>query len=374
MIDINSITSELKYKKYVFLIYVFIIVFFGTNCFTFFMEHDVIISIIFWVFLLIWVYAIVNRSRKKRKSVRNLVYFAPPKSYSAAEVATLDVWWPTGRVFPSMLYDWVAKGNVKLGKDKKGEYYFEKISNSPLLDSDIRLVYGDYASYNRDPEHDFWQLCFWRRNIVYLKNISRLPDLDRLPWDFFYGMERECLDWNAYTRGKKHIFSRNWAYIFFSSVMFFAFFLSFLFQWIFAFLLWVACMIRIFSLYVDSKRGSKYYYLNDKGVQLLEEVRGFKKYLLAVDENKVKVLLKEDPLYFEKTLPYAVAYGIGDVWVGKFFKYLKYDSFWGLTLTAEKFQQEDKALQMNLKNLLDIMRQMEDFLNMKKKYDDPVYL
>ena len=36
-----------------------------------------------------------------------------------------------------------------------------------------------------------------------------------------------------------------------------------------------------------------------------------------MDEEKLRTLLKEDPTYFEKNLPYAIALGIGKHWINK---------------------------------------------------------
>jgi hypothetical protein len=40
---------------------------------------------------------------------------------------------------------------------------------------------------------------------------------------------------------------------------------------------------------------------------VLEHIRGLKKYLLAVEDSKLKVILQDDPTYFERILPYAIA-------------------------------------------------------------------
>jgi hypothetical protein len=68
-------------------------------------------------------------------------------------------------------------------------------------------------------------------------------------------------------------------------------------------------------------------YLTDEWVRIFEEIQWFKKYLSAVEDAKLKVVLKQDQTYFEKILLYAVALWIWDGWIHKCFKHLEYDAF-----------------------------------------------
>jgi len=57
---------------------------------------------------------------------------------------------------------------------------------------------------------------------------------------------------------------------------------------------------------------------NPKGNALLSELKGFKRFIKVSEENKLKMLLKEDPGYFENTMAYALAFGLFDKWSKKF--------------------------------------------------------
>jgi uncharacterized membrane protein YgcG len=57
---------------------------------------------------------------------------------------------------------------------------------------------------------------------------------------------------------------------------------------------------------------------NDKGNELLSELKGFKRFIKVAEENRLKMLLKDDPHYFENTLGYALAFGLLDQWAKKF--------------------------------------------------------
>ncbi|PKA83994.1 putative membrane protein DUF2207 [Ulvibacter sp. MAR_2010_11] len=57
---------------------------------------------------------------------------------------------------------------------------------------------------------------------------------------------------------------------------------------------------------------------NSKGNQVFAELKGFKKFVKVAEENKLKMLLSEDPTYFESTMSYALAFGLFDRWSKKF--------------------------------------------------------
>lgn len=57
---------------------------------------------------------------------------------------------------------------------------------------------------------------------------------------------------------------------------------------------------------------------NEKGVRLYQQVLGFKMFVKAAEKDKLERMLKEDPEYFEKTLPYAMIFGYAKPWSKKF--------------------------------------------------------
>jgi uncharacterized membrane protein YgcG len=57
---------------------------------------------------------------------------------------------------------------------------------------------------------------------------------------------------------------------------------------------------------------------NKEGTAILSELKGFKQFIKVAEENKLKMLLKEDPSYFESTMSYALAFGMFDKWAKKF--------------------------------------------------------
>jgi len=57
---------------------------------------------------------------------------------------------------------------------------------------------------------------------------------------------------------------------------------------------------------------------NRRGDAVLSELKGFKEFIKTAEENKLKMLLAENPTYFESTLGYALAFGFFDRWAKKF--------------------------------------------------------
>jgi hypothetical protein len=41
--------------------------------------------------------------------------------------------------------------------------------------SDVKYLYAGHKAYNRDPEDDFWKLCFKNRTRVTVRMLSKIP-------------------------------------------------------------------------------------------------------------------------------------------------------------------------------------------------------
>ncbi len=57
---------------------------------------------------------------------------------------------------------------------------------------------------------------------------------------------------------------------------------------------------------------------NDIGNRVLSELKGFRQFIKVAEENKLKMLLQDDPNYFESTMGYALAFGLFEKWAKKF--------------------------------------------------------
>ncbi len=57
---------------------------------------------------------------------------------------------------------------------------------------------------------------------------------------------------------------------------------------------------------------------NPQGDELLSALKGFRMFIRVAEEKRIKMLLDEDPSYFEKTMSYAMAFGLLERWGKKF--------------------------------------------------------
>jgi len=57
---------------------------------------------------------------------------------------------------------------------------------------------------------------------------------------------------------------------------------------------------------------------NSQGNVVFSELKGFRQFIKLAEVNRIKVLLEQDPAYFEKTMSYALAFGLLDKWAKKF--------------------------------------------------------
>jgi len=55
----------------------------------------------------------------------------------------------------------------------------------------------------------------------------------------------------------------------------------------------------------------------DKWAELASKVIGYSQFIKSCDENKIKLLLKEDPLFIDRTLPYATAFWMESEFLNK---------------------------------------------------------
>ena len=298
------------------------------SCYEWFLEHDLILSFIFWIFVIIYLLSYLYGGKREKKVIKDVVYYDPPKDFSPAEVAVIDAWWPTWRVFPAMLYDWVAKKFVKMIRMSSWEICFEKLVDEPLFRSDSKYINAYYSAYNRDPEHDFWEMCFMNRTRVTVRMLMKIPWIDKIPNDFFYQAQRQCLDWREYKAESRNPLAVSWEKTLYIPLCILCLILWFFLSLVLLILISMALFIRIMSLCNEGKERDKSYYLNSYGVKVLEQIQWFKKYLLAVEDGKLKLMLKEDPMYFERILPYAIAMWIWNGWLDKVFIHFQYDSFW----------------------------------------------
>ena len=93
-------------------------------------------------------------------------------------------------------------------------------------------------------------------------------------------------------------------------ILLFFLFLNFWGLWAAITVIPIVIFLLFMSIYMVKK--------NAKGNAILSELKGFKQFIKVAEENKLKMLLKDSPTYFESTMSYALAFGLFDKWAKKF--------------------------------------------------------
>ena len=76
--------------------------------------------------------------------------------------------------------------------------------------------------------------------------------------------------------------------------------------------------------------------LSDHGKEVKYKLDGLKKFLEDVPESEIESIIKDDPKYFEKMLPFAVAFGIEKGFIPKFEKTMQYMPPWYTTANGTR--------------------------------------
>lgn len=73
----------------------------------------------------------------------------------------------------------------------------------------------------------------------------------------------------------------------------------------------IVCLFLIFMSFYMRKK-------NKKGNVVFSELKGFRQFIKLAEINRIKTLIEQDAQYFEKTMSYALAFGMLDKWAEKF--------------------------------------------------------
>lgn len=296
------------------------------------------------------------------RKIRDIIYYIPPKWYTAMDVAAIYNWKSNFDILSAFLSSWVVDGYVKIEEQKRKilwlreskNYLFRKTSLEPKFYFDESFNVWKHMHFS-DPEERFWNLCFVKKDINKLDSFwaSESTLLKKIVDEVFYQIHTKFVpDWKELYK-VKHISSKQYKYSkdkFYKKVSYWDgqyilnrfiailwIFISCYFIGIFAnnenlftyFTVWFRCIVLLciigliiwnwinksFSSRWNIKRDLKY--ISEEWVDAIEQTLWFRKYLLSVDDEKLRTLLKEDPTYFEKNLPYAIALNVWDHWIKK---------------------------------------------------------
>ena len=102
----------------------------------------------------------------------------------------------------------------------------------------------------------------------------------------------------------------------------------------------ISTIITFFFGYIMPKK-------SQRGLEKYRILQGFADFIERVEKPKLKVLLKQDPSYFEKTIPYAIALNVMDKWTKKFDGLLSEPPRWYHGTTGSTFNAALFATSLN---------------------------
>ncbi|MDK2921806.1 MAG: hypothetical protein PWR24_1363 [Desulfonauticus sp.] len=230
----------------------------------------------------------------KDKKIVKMVHFKPPAGLTPAEVGYLIDDKGDNRDLISLIFYWASQGLIDI----------EEVEGKTLLDPK-----RDYILYkNKDlPEtaKDFEKTIFYdlfpgSSNVV--KTSSLKNNFYKTILKASKELTSKLIQNDAYER--KSILLSSLAKISAFILLFAGIILAFTQEDIVIFisLFFSAIITFFFGKYLPKKTAS--------GTKQYEQIVGFKEFIERAEKPKLELLLKEDPNYFDKILPYALALGI----------------------------------------------------------------
>ena len=255
------------------------------------------------------------RFRKRETEEKALVpQYEVPKEISALEAGILATSEITPTMISSLFYDWIRKKYIKLGinesENKKKKYYIEK----------IKEISEDEETY----EKKFFEAIFKENDQFYFN--EKEDKYEEIYATVLKEAEKEAFKKKRFEGNhfeeKKELISWTWLRILImafvilyrfadgESIMQNYFFTPFNEN-----LDWIeyGCYLIILSQYRTYTKDIR----TEKGKELSRLCKGYKLFIKKVDTEKLQTLLKEDPLFFEKTLPFAAAFGLETEFIKK---------------------------------------------------------
>jgi len=233
------------------------------------------------------------------KPVVKMVEFYPPEELTPSEAGAFIDDQSNNRDLIALIPYWGAEGLIKMEeKDKEGwvsknDYELVKLAELPpgRPDYEQTIFDGLFSGRDRVSMEDLKNKFYVTMSLAKKK------------------LKKEVIGKNVYTKS-----SIEWDNLF--PLTYFIAFAGMIVAIIInkAFLIAGFLPLFIISIFVQQKMLRK----NPEGRKLYQKVLGFKMFIQKAEKDRLEYLLKEDASYFDKTLPYAVAYGLSDKWTQKF--------------------------------------------------------
>ena len=234
-----------------------------------------------------------------------IVQYEPPKWINSAEAGLLF----NCRVDPvdltSLFYQWVNDKLIHIDYTSD-ESDSKKIKNITLIK--LRDIPETYPYYEKELFNNVFKWYSKSRLIDKNSDLSRAITLEWLE-DFWL-----CKHW-LHRGGKLSFWSIILSLIFIALIVLCFYYFKWL--WIIPLALFIPIFFGIISKQNDKIRLTKAW------KEITAHVMGYAKFIEKCDKNILEKFLEKDPLFIDKTLPYAVAFGLETQFIGKVTPLLK---------------------------------------------------
>jgi hypothetical protein len=235
--------------------------------------------------------------------------YYPPGGIDPAMAGVLIDNTANSRDITCLLPYWAAKGVIRMEAIEKGKR---------SVSGDLRLIkLGELPSDSAGYEYNFFQKIFTGKEEVLT---SAVRGIYGEPIQLL-AQESKQYYTNSNRKLKLIILALSWLWAFFCIII-----LPFVAKPYVdidsgGFIAFIVCnfiFFFIFFPFLFAFASNRLRAKNDKGKSVMPELLGFHQFIKMAEVERIKLLLKEDHSYFEKTMPYAVAFNMLKEWTAKF--------------------------------------------------------
>ena len=224
----------------------------------------------------------LKKEYKKKYPV--IVQYNPPKWLNSAEVWLLLCREAQKKHLISLIYQRASKWLISISDtiEVKKRWTLEGITIKKLMDID-----EDSPQY----EKSFFNNLFKDDDILFLNKSAYIDTRNEIKELQNYGVEKWWLKYQNWIK---------WIFILLGIVFFIIIMYKFP-------VIWPQFTVALLSFSIIFCFIIRWEKETEKWAELISHILWYKQFLESCDENRLRLFLKEDPLYFDKILPYAVA-------------------------------------------------------------------
>jgi len=275
-------------------------------------------SRIFLVCMLIFWWGFTNliskRYKKNTKNNKYIVQYDTPKWIEPPEAGILIDDKLDPKDITSLIYRWASNKYIKIcaENDKNKKFYIKKLKNLPESAKEyqkklFKKLFSDgsdfYFSANKSKFETY--LTQTEKDLqTYIDRQNRYKyDFSKIPLNAysFKSDTKTIIFWIAVLWWLVYCFTVTWINSTLNSVW------SWMIWVFWIWLIWIICSYR----WKEKEQWTT------EWIQLRQHCLWFKEFLEKVDKKKIEELTKEDPLFVEKSLPYAVVFWIETEFIKK---------------------------------------------------------